>query len=173
MPFVGISFVMLLLSMAVGMPETLSYYQDNMEDALFAKEQVILSSTEDEDGNMIITAAKDAEKVSLTSLVRKSDTYNEEISVYSVEDDSTYIKLDRKYIENAGDDEVYISQAYVDKYGLKAGDTIVVSEKNEHKDYTWKVYGIYDYTAGVYVFMNNDRFNRAFVKDEDSFSGYL
>ncbi|MBP0962470.1 MAG: FtsX-like permease family protein [Oscillospiraceae bacterium] len=173
MLFAGISFVMLLLSMAVGMPETLSYYQDNMADALFAKEQVLLSSMEDEDGNTITTAVKNAEIVSLTSLERKSDTYNEEISVYGVEDESTYISLDRKYTDNAGDDEVYISQAYADKYGVKAGDTIVLSEKYEHKDYTWKVYDIYDYTAGVAVFMTNDRFNRAFDRDEGSFSGYL
>ncbi len=173
MLFVGITFVMLLLSMVVGLPETLAYYQDNMEDAMFAKEQVILSSSEDEDGNTITTKAKNAEIYSVYSLERKSDTYKEEISVYGAAENSKYIKLSKKYEEIADDDEVYISKAYADKYGVKKGDTIVLSEKYEHKDYTFRVYDIYDYTAGIKVFMSNDRFNREFDKDEGSFTGYL
>ena len=144
-----------------------------MTDGLFAKEQVLLSSTEDKDGNTISTASKNAEIVSLTSLERKSDTYNEEVSVYGVSENSKYIKLDNKYEENAGDDDVYISKAYADKYGVKAGDTIVLSEKYEHKDYTFRVYDIYDYNAGISVFMSNYSFNRVFEKDEGSFNGYL
>ncbi len=173
MLFVGITFVMLLISMAVGMPETLSYYQDNMGDALFSKEQVILSSTEDEDGNTITTNAKNAEIFSVNSLERKSDVYNEEVSVYGAAKNSKYINLDKRYENNAKDNEVYISEAYAEKYGVKPGDSIILSEKFEHKDYTFKVYDINDYTAGVAVFMSNDRFNRVFERDEDSFTGYL
>ncbi|MBR6923807.1 MAG: FtsX-like permease family protein [Oscillospiraceae bacterium] len=173
MLFVGITFVMLLLSMVVGLPETLSYYQNNIEDGMFAKEQIILSTTEDEDGDTITTAAKDAEIFSVYSLERKSDTYNEEISVYGVAENSKYINLDSKYEKNANDDEVYVSKAYADKYGVQAGDTIVLSEKYEHKDYTFRVYDIYDYTAALTVFMSNDRFNHEFGKDEGSFTGYL
>ena len=46
---------MLLLSMAVGMPETLKYYQGSMTDMMFADEQVILLTTDDEDGNTQIS----------------------------------------------------------------------------------------------------------------------
>ena len=68
---------------------------------------------------------------------------------------------------------VYISKAYAEKYGVQAGDTITLSEKYEHKDYNWKVYDIYDYSAGVAVFMENEQFNRVFDKDEGDFSGYM
>lgn len=173
MLFVGITFVMLLLSMAVGMPETLSYYQDNMGDSMFAKDQIILSTTEDDDGVTITTDNAEAERFSMTALERKDDKYNEEITVCGIEDNSRYIKLPREYYENADDNSVYISQAYADKYNVHQGDTIVLSEKYEHKEYSWKVYDIYDYTAGIAVFMPNESFNRVFEKDENDFSGYM
>lgn len=173
MLFVGITFVMLLLSMAVGMPETLSYYQDNMGDSMFAKDQIILSTTEDDDGVTITTDNAEAERFSMTALERKDDNYNEEITVCGVEKNSRYIKLSRGYYENADDNSVYISQAYADKYNVRKGDTIVLSEKYEHKEYSWKVYDIYDYTAGITVFMPNESFNRVFEKDEKDFSGYM
>lgn len=168
MLFVGITFVMLLISMAVGMPETLSYYQDSMADMMFAEDQLILSSTEDEDGELITTANKDAERFSISSLERRSDTYNEEVSVFGIENGSRYIKLGK-----CADNEVYISKAFADKYNIHTGDTITLSEKYEHKDYEWKVYDIYDYSAGVAVFMENEQFNRVFEKDADDFSGYM
>ena len=168
MLFVGITFVMLLISMAVGMPETLSYYQDNMSDMMFAEEQVILSSTEDEDGNLITTDTEGAERFSITSLERKSESYNEEVSVFGIENGSKYVNIGK-----TNDDSVYISRAFAEKYGVQAGDTITLSEKYEHKDYDWKVYDIYDYSAGVAVFMENEQFNRIFDKDEGDFSGYM
>ena len=173
MLFVGITFVMLLLSFAVGLPETLSYYQEHMTETMFSKEQVILSSTEDDDGDTITTNAKNAEIFSVTSLERKSDVYNEEVTIYGAAENSRYIRLAKDYDEKSAEDEVYISQAYADKYGVGIGDTIVLSEKYEHKEYTWKVYDIYDYSTGIAVFMSNDRFNEVFGNDEGDFSGYL
>ncbi|WP_295081548.1 FtsX-like permease family protein [Ruminococcus sp.] len=168
MLFVGITFVMLLISMAVGMPETLSYYQNSMSDMMFAEDQIILSSTEDDDGNTVTTDTDGAERFSIASLERKSDAYNEEVAVYGIENDSRYVKLD-----SCEEGCVYISQAYADKYGVHAGDTITLSEKYEHRDYKWKVHDIYDYSAGVAVFMSNERFNKVFEKDTDDFSGYM
>ena len=169
MLFVGITFVMLLLSMVVGMPETLKYYQDSMPDMVFAEDQVILSSTKDEDGDLIETSAENAEKFSVYSLERRSDEYDEEVSVYGVEVGSKYIHLSG----NNDADSVYISKAYAEKYKVEKGDTIVLSEKYEHKDYQWKVCEIYDYSASIAVFMTNEQFNEVFDKDEGSFSGYM
>ncbi|MCR5601588.1 MAG: FtsX-like permease family protein [Ruminococcus sp.] len=168
MLFVGITFVMLLITMAVGMPETLSYYQDSMGDMAFAEDQIILSSTEDDDGNTITTNTDGAERFSIASLQRKSDAYNEEVAIYGIIENSRYVKLN-----SCDDNSVYISRAFSEKYNVNIGDTITLSEKYEHKDYKWKVYDIYDYSAGVAVFMNNEQFNRIFEKDTDDFSGYI
>jgi putative ABC transport system permease protein len=168
MLFVGITFVMLLISMAVGMPETLSYYQKSMPDMVFAEDQLILSSTEDEDGNTITTDTEGAERFSITSLERKSDIYTEEVTVYGIIRGSRYVKLGK-----TDERSVYISESYAEKYDVKTGDTITLSEKFEHRDYEWTVCGIYDYSAGVAVFMDNDVFNSVFDREEDSFNGYM
>lgn len=34
--FVGVLFIMIMLAMAVGMPDTLKYYQDHADDLMFA-----------------------------------------------------------------------------------------------------------------------------------------
>ena len=175
MMFVGVTFVMILLSMAVGMPETLSYYQDSVADMMFAEDQVLLLTTEDEDGNTITTNTEGAEKVSMYSLMRRSGEFDEEVSVYGTFKGSRYITLDDEYYESAGNDgsAVYVSEAFSEKYHIDKGDSITLSEKYENRDYTFTVYGIYDYSAGIAVFMSQDRFNKVFDKDADYFSGYM
>ncbi len=167
MVFVGVCFVMLLLSMAVGMPETLKYYQNSMTDMMFAEEQVILLTTDDEDGNTIETETAGAERFSMESLIRKSDTLDEEITIYGITDGSNYVKLD------SSADGVYISDAFANKYKVAKGDTITLSAKYENKEYKWKVYDIYDYSASLAVFMPNDMFNTEFGRKAGAFSGYM
>lgn len=175
MLFIGVCFIMLLLSMAVGMPSTLKYYQDSVTDMMFANEQIILTQTEDNDGNEISTSVKEAEKFSINSLELKSDSYTEEVSIYGVNEGNIYITLDGSLYKNSDTDAVpvYISEAYSEKYNVHNGDTITLSEKYENKGYTWSVYGVHDYSAGVAVFMTNDAFNEVFGHDKGDFDGYM
>ena len=69
--FVGIFFIMVMLAMAVGMPDTLDYYKSNTDGMMFAKYQYVLKSYEDDDNKLITTENKDAEKFDMTSLVKK------------------------------------------------------------------------------------------------------
>ena len=173
MLFIGVSFIMLLLSMAVGMPSTLKYYQDNVKNMMFADEQLILTDTKDDDGNEITTSIKGAEKFSINSLELKNNSITEEVSIYGVDKGSTYITLDNALYDDTDSSNVYISEAYSEKFGVHEGDTITLSEKYENKSYTWSVYGVYDYSAGIAVFMPNDTFNEVFERDEGDFSGYM
>ena len=91
--FVGIFFIMVMLAMAVGMPDTLDYYKKNTDSMMFAKYQYVLKSYVDADGNVLETDNSDAEKFDMTSLLRRTDEFDEEVSVYGVETDSAYIKL--------------------------------------------------------------------------------
>ena len=86
---------------------------------------------------------------------------------------SRYFSLDDDFFNSSADDEVYISKAYADKFGIEKGDEIVLEEKFENVDYTWKVYDIYDNSSGVAVYMPGERFNKIFDRDEGSFTGYL
>lgn len=53
----------------------------------------------------------------MTSLVKKSDAIDEEISVYGIADDSNYVKI--KKLSSLKKNEVYISASFADKYGLQ------------------------------------------------------
>ena len=165
----GISFVMLMLAMAVGFPESLSAYQKNVTNMMFANYQVILKSTEDDDENVIETRVPSAERFSMTSLNYVTDDHKESISVYGIEPDSRYVDIPSDMAE----DEVYISETLSGKYGYQVGDTITLNEKYENKAYSFKVKGIYDYAGALTVFMPNDNYNLVFELDEGSFTGYM
>lgn len=129
--FVGIFFIMVMLAMAVGMPDTLDYYKKNTDSMMFAKYQYVLKSYVDADGNVLETDNSDAEKFDMTSLLRRTDEFDEEVSVYGVETDSAYVKL--KDMDSLKDNEVYISDSFADKYSIKPGDTIKLDAQYEKK----------------------------------------
>lgn len=165
----GIVFCSVMMSMAIGMPQTLKHYQDHMNEMMFADYQVMLKSSTDIMGNEITTDVPGAEKINMKELVRLSDVYNEDVAVYGFTDNSAYVKINDDFSDN----EVYISTAYEGKYKVKVGDKITLDEKYEDKNYEFKVIGIYDYDGGIAVFMPNDRFTKVFDKEEGSFSGYI
>ena len=169
--FVGIFFIMVMLAMAVGMPDTLSYYKENAKNMMFAKYQYVLKSFEDEDGNVLTTDNKDAEKFSMCSLQKKSDVIDEEVSVYGISDDSKYVEI--KGMQSLQEDEVYISRSFSEKYELNVGDTVSLDEKYENKQYTFTVAGIYDQYVNIAVFMPIENYRMVFELDEEAFSGYF
>ena len=169
--FFGIFFIMIMLAMAVGMPDTLDFYKENIEDMMFAKYQYVLKSYKDEAGNVVGTKNEDAEKFSMKSLQKKSDTLNEEISVYGISDDSKYVKIaDLKTLK---ENEVYISASFQDKYNLKIGDSILLDEKYENKQYSFKIAGFYDQCLNITIFMPIKNYCSVFGFEEEEFDGYM
>lgn len=169
--FFGVFFVMVMLAMAVGMPDTLDYYKKNAGDMMFADYQYVLKSCEDEEGNMITTANDSAEKFAVTSLQRKSDAINEDVSVYGIEDGSSYVSIDG--MSALRENEVYISNSFRDKYGVSIGDTILLDEKYESKQYEFQVAGFYEKSLNISVFMPIGQFRLVFGLAKDEFGGYL
>ena len=113
------------------------------------------------------TKNEDAEEFSAYSLNTLPGKYkSEEVLLYGIEPDSRYVKADL-------DKGIYISSAYADKYGIHPGDTITLKEKYEKEQYSFKVTGIYDYTAGLCVFMTRTQLNETFDLGEDYYSGYF
>lgn len=169
--FFGIFFVCIMLSMAVGMPDTLDYYKDNAKDMMFADYQYVLTSYEDEDGNLITTANENAEAFAMKSLQRKGDSIDEEVSIYGIADGSQYVTISDLNALHEG--EVYISNSFAEKYGLSAGDTVSLEEKYENKKYEFKVAGFYDKSLSISVFMSIEQFRSIFDLKEDEITGYL
>lgn len=167
--FIGITFVMMMMSMAVGMPETLDYYQDHVTDMMFSKYQVMLKSNVDSMGNEITTDVEGAEKINMKELVRYGDIIDETVAVYGISDDSQYIKINDDFAEN----EIYVSSAFNGKYKVDVGDTIKLDEKYENKTYEFKVIGIYDYDGGIAIFMPNENYTKVFDMEEGFFNAYI
>ena len=169
--FAGVLFIMIMLAMAVGMPSTLNYYKDHTVDLMFAKYQYVLKSYEDERGNVISTSNTDAEQFCMYSLQKKSDVLNEEVTVYGISDDSRYVNIDG--MEYLKENEVYISSSFQEKYNLKTGDTVLLEEKYEDRQYQFKIVGIYDQCQSISVFMPAENYRSVFDLGEEEFSGYL
>ena len=85
------------------------------------------------------------------------------------------VKADNKNTANAEKESaaVYISSAYADKFMLHVGDTITLKEKYEKEKYSFKIAGVYDYTAALCVFMPRSELNDIFDLGEDYYSGYF
>lgn len=169
--FFGIFFVCVMLAMAIGMPDTLDYYKGNAKNMMFANYQYVLTSYEDEDSKPITTVNENAEAFAMKSLQRKSDAIDEEVSVYGITDGSQYVKING--LDALGENEIYISNSFAEKYGISAGDTVLLEEKYENKKYEFRVAGFYDKSLSISVFMPIEQFRTAFDLKEDEFTGYL
>lgn len=169
--FVGICFIMVMLAMAVGMPDTLTYYQKHASNLMFTKYQYVLKTYQNADGSIVTTDNEDAENFAMKSLVKRSDALDEEISTYGVVDDSRYIEISD--LESLEKNEVYISNSYADKYGIAIGDTIKLEEKYTDDTYNFKVCGIYDKCQSIAVFMSIDQYREVFDLDDEAFSGFF
>ena len=165
----GISFVMLMLSMAVGFPQSVKAYQSNVQDLIFADYQTILKTTEDDDGNTIATSEESAERFTMAALEYRAKTRDESISVYGIVDDSKYITL----ADGLNENEVMISNTFSEKYKIYEGDTFVLNEKYDNKSYSFKVKKVYDYKGSLSVFMPIESLNELLEKDADYFSGFM
>jgi len=163
--------VVFMATFAFGVQSTLKNYQNHVVDDMFAKYQYVLKSTEDEDGNAITTAVKDAEKFSMETLYSVDGIHlNEPVSIIGIEDESTYFDVDVKGLK-AG--EVYASSAYQDKFKLSVGQEIALKEKYNDNTYTFKIAGFYDYIGGINLVMDLDDYNETFGYPEGSFNGFL
>ena len=169
--FAGIFFIMVMLAMAVGMPSTLNYYQDNAEDMMFAKYQYVLKSCEDEEGKMIHTDNQDVEEFCMKALKKTGDELDEEVSIYGIRDNSRYIQIEN--LSELEENEVYLSRPFSEKYNLKVGDIIKLDEKYEHKQYQFKVSGIYEKCQSIAVFLPIEKYRSLFELDKEEFTGYI
>ena len=180
--FIGVVFANLLLFFGLLLPSALDHYQLEIQDNMLAKYQYMLSvpvsvmgggNKLDSFVDMLLfnndteTDNEDAEEFSAYSLnTIPGKVKSEEILLYGIKEDSKYVDADLSK-------GVYISSAYADKYKIGVGNSITLKEKYEDDEYTFQVAGIYDYTGGLCVFMDQDKLNDTFDLGDDYFSGYF
>jgi len=169
--FCGISFISTMLAMAVGMPDTLTFYKENAQNMMFARYQYVLKSHEDEQGNIMRTDNGDAEPFAMYSLQKKGDAFDEEILAYGIGQDSRYVRIEG--LDTLRENEVYVSASFAEKYHLAVGSSVILDEKYENSQYRFEVVGIYEQSLSLAVFMPIRSFRSIFGLEEDAFSGYL
>ena len=114
------------------------------------------------------TKVSGAEKYCVESLKTLPGKYMEdEITIYGISDNSKYVKAD------IPDGKVYVSNGYMDKFGIEKGDKIELKDPYSNKKYKFEVAGSYKYDAVISVFMNRNTFIKKFDKDDDYYSGYF
>ena len=158
--FIGILFASILLLFGMMMSPLLDNYKEEIVNNMISKYQYILKT-------QVETENKEAEKYCASSL----KTYfnkekGEDVSVYGISEDSKYVDIDFK-------DGIYISDGFAEKYSLKINDTITLKDSYGDETYTFKIDGIYYYPASLSIFMNSEKFNETFDKEEDYFNGYF
>lgn len=169
--FAGVIFISMLLALAVGMPDSLDYYQEHAKELMIAKYQYVLTSDTDAQGNRISTEQEEAEPFALRTLQRVSSTFTEEISVYGLEEDSRYLQIEG--LGKGEADEGFISRSYAEKYDVRVGDTVTLDEKYEDRSYTFTVKGICEKGQSLAVYLSLDQYRDVFGLDADAFGGYL
>lgn len=181
--FVGIIFANLLLMFGLLLPAVLDNYQKEMEGNMLSNYQYMLQLPVSAMGGesklesmismmrfaySVETENEDAEKFSAYSLNTIPGKYkSEEILLYGIQKDSRYIPA------KVGEDEVYISSGFAEKFAIEPGDTVTLKEKYEDEEYSFRVTGIYDYVGSLSLFMSREKLNETFDLDEDYFNGYF
>lgn len=169
--FIGIVFIAVMLAMAVGMNDSLRYYQENAQNMLYCDYQYILKSYKDKDGNIIDPKNEKAEAFSFKMMERHSKKKVEEVSVFGIRNNSKYIDIDD--LSSLQENEAYISSAYFEKYNVKKGDEIELKEKFKNNNVVFHVAGIYDKGSEIAVFISDSDFHAIFDTEEESFNGFF
>ncbi len=153
----GILFASVLLMFGMMFSPLLTHFKDEVVQTQIADYQYILKSPQE-------TAVSGAEKYSLVSLENGN---HESVAVYGVAEGSAYLP-------QISGDEAIISDGYLEKHGLKVGDTIRLHrEFYASETYDFKIAGTYHYPASMGVFLSQAHFCEMFDLEPDFFNGYF
>lgn len=158
---IGIFFANVILLFGIALPALLEKYQTDITSNMICDYQYILKTP-------VETGTKGAEKYCAGTLETiEGKLKSESVTVFGIAQDSEYINID---LDDSG---VYISNAFSEKFGISAGETVTLKEAYGDKEYNFEVKDVYYYPAGMAVFMWQDTFNTTFENDADYFNGYF
>ncbi len=100
------------------------------------------------------------------SLKKEAYGYNLDVTVLGIDDDNPYFPMETSDRKN----EAVISSAAAQKFGLKAGDKLVLSDEVNERDYAFTVKDIVHFASGVYVFLNRDAMQELFDQEDDYYN---
>lgn len=156
----GMLLASLLLLFGMGMTPLMEHFRSDVTQSQISKYQYILKEP-------IKTKTKGAEKYFVTTF-RHEDI--EDVTMYGIEKGTKYLG-DLKL--PTGKHDVVISCGYAEKYRIKKGDTITLSQNYGTGKYKFRVADIYDYPAAHAVFLERESMCRQIWYPQDYYNGYF
>lgn len=92
-----------------------------------------------------------------------------EVSILGIDADNPYFD----FTPEAGEEMLTISSSMANKYHLRAGDTVILSDSMEGRSYVFTVNAVVPYSVGLYAFMDIDSMRNLFGAGEDAYNVLL
>lgn len=115
------------------------------------------------------TPPENAEAYYVESLSKTAFDYTLDISVIGVDDDEKYYGV----TPEKGKSKIIASTSAAQKYGLKKGDKLILTDSASDMDYAFTITDIADYSAGLAVFMDIDSMRELFGQEDDYYNMLL
>ena len=100
------------------------------------------------------------------NLKKEAYGYNLDVTVLGIDEGNPYFPIETSKKKN----EIVISSAAAQKFGVKVGDKLVLSDEVNERDYAFTVKNIVNFTSGVYVFLDRDVMQELFDEEDDYYN---
>jgi len=111
----------------------------------------------------------DGEKCYAETLSKEQYGYNLDITIMGIEASNPYYDVEVK----KGKTNVIASKSIMERYHVKSGDKIILTDEANAMDYAFTIAGTCDYSAGLTVFMDIDSMRELFGQEEDFYNVIL
>lgn len=111
----------------------------------------------------------DGEKCYVETLSKEQYGYNLDITIMGIKASNPYYDVKVK----KGKTNVIASKSIMERYHVKSGDKIILTDEANAMDYAFTIAGTCDYSAGLTVFMDIDSMRELFGQEEDYYNVIL
>lgn len=162
---IGVLFAMLILMLGLGMNSSLNSYIEKIKNESIPEYTYVLKLP------ISVHESDNVEKayVKGMSMYCGIMSSNMNVTLQGIKADTHFYNF--KIDDN--DDNVYISNSVSEKFGINIGDYIDINDTENNKVYIVKVGGIFEYSAGLYMFMNIKQMNRLMDNDISNYNAFL
>ncbi|MDE6592482.1 MAG: ABC transporter permease [Oscillospiraceae bacterium] len=115
------------------------------------------------------TVPENAEACYMESLSKTDRGYTLDVNIIGIDSDNKYYNAKPE----KGKNKVVIGSAAAQKYGLKKGDKLILTDSASDTDYAFTVMDTADYAVNLAVFMDIDSMRELFGADDDYYNVLL
>lgn len=109
------------------------------------------------------------EAVYSESLSKTFFGYTLDVNIMGIDDNNKYFDVDTV----KGKSNIVIGSSVAQKYGLKEGDMLILTDSANDMDYAFNINGVADYSVGLTVFMDIDSMRELFGQKDDYYNVVL